>query len=96
MQNEVSNRNQNQNQNQPIQIQPQSQTKQQPQTPPKAQPKTQPHRMDLSEYDAANDDIISVSNAPESAVTSDERVSHKLASQMYSYSNLSILNPMSI
>lgn len=53
----------------------QDQTNQKQQTQPQQQkPKAQPRKMDLSEYDTANDDIISVSNAPESAVTSDERV----------------------
>lgn len=33
--------------------------------------------MDLSDYDTANDDIISASSAPESAVTSDERVNYE-------------------
>lgn len=40
----------------------------------KAKPKAQPRKMDLSEYDTANDEIIAVSSAPQSAVTSDERV----------------------
>lgn len=70
VQNEVSNRHQNQDQITQKQTQPQQQQQQQP----KAQPKAKPRKMDLSEYDTANDDIISASNAPESAVTSDERV----------------------
>lgn len=49
----------------------QTQPQQQQPPPSKDQP---PRKMDLSEYDTANEDIISVSNAPESAVTSDERV----------------------
>lgn len=39
---------------------------------PKAKPP--PRKMDLSQYDDIDDDNISLSNAPESAATSDERV----------------------
>lgn len=47
---------------------------QQKQSKPSPKPRLQPRKMDLSEYDNANDDAVSASNAPESAATSDERV----------------------
>lgn len=69
------------NQKQPIQQQQQE------------KPKALPRKMDLSEYDTANDDIISVSNAPESAVTSDERVKTKHFSHLFvSFPGKIILN----
>lgn len=43
---------------------------------PKPTPRLQATRrkMDLSEYDNANEDALSASNVPESAATNDERV----------------------
>lgn len=91
VQNEVSNKHHNQDQIIENQTQPQLQ-----QTVPKVKPKAQPRKMDLSEYDTANDEIISASNAPESAVTSDERVCSFIHSFIQYQIKLPSLNLMNV
>lgn len=82
--NEATNNLQNQIKSAQIQTPPQQKQQQdisQPQQKPK--PKALLRKMDLSEYDTANDDIIAVSSAPESAVTSDERVNMNQANKWH-------------